>query len=211
APKGKSMKVAAQVTLSNWALNPEIADSEFGFAPPADAEKVDTLRSPRRTRSPMEGTVAPDFVLDLLDGGKLDLAALKEKKKVLILSFWTAQHPIGVSGLAMILPVVKQYEDKGVIFYAVNVRDTPEVARKALTEKGLSCPVALDRDAQVAKRYGMRSFFHTVIIREDGIIARVFLTLPADLRTVLAAELDALLAGREAGVSGGSDVQKPGS
>lgn len=192
APKGKAAKVSTTVTLSNWSLNPQIPESEFVFTPPDGAEKVNSLREARRTRNVLEGTPAPDFELDLLDGGKLKLATLKGSK-VVVLSFWTAQHPLGVSGLALILPVIKEYEGKGVSFFSINVRDSPEVARKALSDKGLSCPVALDREARVAKLYAMRSFFHTVVIKPDGTIHRIYLTLPADLRTVLVAELNELL------------------
>src|SRR5262245_45541046 len=99
-------------------------------------------------------TVAP-FVLPDAAGKPWSLAEHKDKKAYVV-PFLGTQCPVNNSYAPRLADLVKQYEDKGVLFVGVNsnhhdtARDVAEHAKKF----GIPFPVLRDVDQKVADRFG---------------------------------------------------------
>jgi peroxiredoxin len=202
APEGmESMTMIITVLYKDWETNVDIPDDRFVFTPPADAKKVDSLfeaQTPGGEEGeghPLVGKAAPDFTLDLLQGGTLTLADHKGKN-IVILDFWATWCGPCVRAMPIIAEVASQYKDKGVVLYAVNLVESPDVIRPFLKKHDLDVQVALDKDGKVGKTYEARAIPQTVIVGKDGTVQVVHVGLLPNLEEALKSDLDALLAGK---------------
>ncbi|MBN1854059.1 MAG: TlpA family protein disulfide reductase [Pirellulales bacterium] len=125
------------------------------------------------TESALVGHPAPDFQLDLLDGGTFKLSDCKGT--VIVLDFWTTWCGPCIQSMPAIDRIVREYEDRGVRFIAVNLQETPELIASTLKRLNLETTVALDQEGIVAEKYGATAIPHTVIIDSDGTIARLYI------------------------------------
>ncbi len=151
-------QITNTITLDDWQVDPEFTADTFAFVPPEGAKKVDSMdalfgREMSQPPSPLLGMEAPPVKLDLLDGGTLDLQNLKDKN-VVILDFWATWCGPCVKAMPIIDKVAADYKDKGVLLYAVNIREEPADVQKFLNDAGLHVSVALDKEGAVATAYG---------------------------------------------------------
>jgi thiol-disulfide isomerase/thioredoxin len=145
---------------------------------------------------PLLGMPAPQIELDLLDGGKFDLASYKGKN-VVLLDFWATWCAPCRAVMPIIDKVAAKFKDKGVVFYTVNLEDPPEEIRKFLDGAKLKVPVAMDSKGTVAAAYKTDAVPQTVVVGRDGTIQVVKLGLTPDLEESLAKDLEAVLAGEK--------------
>lgn len=112
---------------------------------------------------------APDFTLPVVangdPGARMRLTDLRDK--IVILDFWASWcHPCAVQ--APILDrVARRYPDE-VVVLGINVDDTPEIAKKYATQKGLSYPILMDTEGQAQGPYGASSLPTIVLIDKQG-------------------------------------------
>jgi thiol-disulfide isomerase/thioredoxin len=151
----------------------------------ADKEKVELL-----------GKAAPDFEIDLLDGGKLKLSELKDKK-IVVLDFWATWCPPCRKALPILIEVTAALKDKDVAFYAVNLREDADKVKKFLEAQKLQCSVAFDKDGAVAKAYGVKGIPQSVIVGKDGTVQAVHVGYAPDLKEKLDKELATLIDGKK--------------
>ncbi|HWA97254.1 MAG TPA: TlpA disulfide reductase family protein, partial [Pirellulales bacterium] len=144
--------------------------------------------------SALVGKQAPDFQLDMLDGTKFVLA--ENRAHVLVLDFWASWCGPCRQAMPQVDKVAREFADQGVKLVAVNLAETPDQVRTALTQLQLDMPVALDRQGRVAEQYGANAIPQTVIVGRDGVVQRLFVgagnhfdeQLRAALRAVLTPE-----------------------
>jgi thiol-disulfide isomerase/thioredoxin len=191
-PQDASVQMALE--FEGWQPGVELGEGAFAFNAPPGAQKVSSL-IPEPPKHQLIGQQAPEFTLDLLDGGKLDLKAHRGKH-VVVLDFWATWCGPCRRGLPILTEVTQAYKDKGVRFYAVNQEEKPEAIRKFLKEEVLQCTVALDTDGSVAQLYGVRGIPQTVLIGKGGMVQAVHVGLLPDMKSRLEDELDALVAGK---------------
>jgi len=153
------------------------------------------------------GKPAPTFTLDLVGGGKLDLAAHKGKD-IVVLDFWATWCPPCRISLPTMVQVMDEYKAKtaadkkdgaektGVVFYGLNQKESESDVRAFFEKMKIEFPVALDTKADVAKAYGVPGFPTSVIIGRDGTVQAVHIGVAPDLEDKLRIELDTLLAGK---------------
>jgi len=192
---GPPMKIDMAILYKDWVVNGEFSDNTFTFAVPEGAKLVDPNK-PTPTGKALVGKEAPAFTLDLLGGGKLDLAEHKGKH-VVILDFWASWCGPCRKAMPVYAKIAEEYKEKGVAFYAVNLAESAETARGFLEKVGVQCAVALDADGNVGKKYGAASIPMSVIIGKDGIVTNVHAGFSDALAAQLKQELDALLKGGE--------------
>jgi thiol-disulfide isomerase/thioredoxin len=175
----------------------EPAQPPVVFAPPSSQPSVPAGTSEADaeavTQDNLIGQPAPAAVLDLLDGGKMDLAKHKGKE-IVILDFWATWCAPCIATMPDLIKVTNEYRDRGVVFYAVNLEEDPETISRFLAKKGLEVTVALDRDAAVAKAYGVIGVPRRVLIDRSGTVVAVHDGPDLKIQERVSEELDALLA-----------------
>ena len=190
---GQVTTMTLGVDFSNWRVNPELATDRFVFEPPEGA----TLRAknaPSRSSGaePMAGKAAPNFSLELLGGGKVELASHKGKDVVLLEFFasWCGPCRKAMPGAAR---VAAKYKDRGLVFYGVNLRESPDRILSFLKLLKLDIPVLLDKEATVARDYGANSIPRAVLIGKDGLVKAAHTGGGPGLEGILEAEVEAAL------------------
>ena len=141
---------------------------------------------------PAAAPAAPkaQFTLPTLDGEEFSLREALEKGPV-ILDFWATWCKPCIKGLPAVQKIAREFEDRGVGVYAVNVdgpRNQPKV-RPFLKRHRLELPVLLDHSRQVMKQFQLPAVPASMIISPEGeVVYKHFGYKPGDeirLRTKL--------------------------
>jgi thiol-disulfide isomerase/thioredoxin len=99
--------------------------------------------------------------------------------------------------LPILAEVAKLYEDKGVVFVAVNIEGVgPAVIQNFLQSKDLDIKVGVDEKQLAAGNYRVGPIPQTVIVGKEGVVQTVHLGMAPNLREQLSQELETLLAGK---------------
>jgi len=117
------------------------------------------------------GKPAAPFKLNLLGGGKFDLA--KNKGKIVVLDFWATWCGPCVRSLPGLIDSMAGFPPDRVTFIGVNEDEPSATVQQFLETRSLKLTVALDDGGAVGQKYGADSIPHTVIIGPDGKIAWV--------------------------------------
>jgi len=127
-------------------------------------------------RLPAAGSDAPTVEIPLLDGGTLDLAALRGK--VVVLDFWATWCAPCVESMPVVRKVGEELAGKGVVTVAVNGDDgdrREELVRHFLRRQKLEgLTVALD-DGSAARAFEVTALPTLVVIGRDGKVATAHL------------------------------------
>ena len=183
----------------DWSFNPDIPDSRFEFTPPAESRSCRTLHDALTTReepaSPLIGKEAPPLVLDLLDGGQLDLASHKGGQ-IVVLDFWATWCVQCGTSLPAITSMLQEYEGRNVVFYGVNYREDPASIGAYLNAQHLKMTVALDVRGEVKDAFYITGFPETVVVDKNGIVLAHHVGYGATTLLELQLEIEGALADR---------------
>ena len=153
------------------------------------------------------GAKAPQFALvNAVDGKTVVFRPGDGKLSVVV--FTCNQCPYARAFEPRIIELAKQYQPKGVVFYAIDPNDESQYVIESLaemkaraTEHGYPYPYLKDADSSVAHAYGARVTPHVYVIDGSGTLRyRGYVddsTRPEERRTTgLSNALDNLLAGK---------------
>lgn len=135
------------------------------------------------------GQPAPDFTLQRLDGGTLQLSSLRGK--VVLINFWATWCLPCRSEMPELEQTYQTYRSRGFEVLAINFLESENDVRPFVSELGLSFPVLLDQDGSVGRLYRTYALPSSFLIDASGTIRYVKigpLTAP-----MLAGELGKLL------------------
>ncbi len=119
----------------------------------------------------VEGDVAPDFTLPLLDGGEDSLS--NHKGEVVLLNIWATWCGPCRQEMPYMQDFYESMEGKPfVILAASQDRKGEEEVRPFVNEFGLTFPILLDQDKEVGDLYQTDKFPESYIIDKDGIIVK---------------------------------------
>jgi thiol-disulfide isomerase/thioredoxin len=153
------------------------------------------------------GASAPRFALVNATDGKT-VAFNPGDGKVSVVIFTCNQCPFAKAFEPRIIELARQYQPKGVVFYAVDPNDESQYAIESLAdmkaraaEKGYPFPYLKDGDSAIARAYGARVTPHVYVIDGGGTLRyRGYVddsARPEERRTTgLTNALDDLLAGK---------------
>ena len=193
----KDMKMEVTITFKNWQLDTALPANTFTFEPPKDARKVSDFMDAmvEEEPSPILGKAAPDFKLDIMGVGALDLAALKGKS-VIVLYFWATSSPCE-KATPVLLELIAEYKLKGVAFYAVNEQEDEAKIQEFDKKMNATYTVALDKDGLVGEQYSVEGLPETILIGMDGTVQAVHSGFVPTMKDDLTKEIDQLLAGKK--------------
>lgn len=135
------------------------------------------------------GSPAPDFTLELFDGGEITLSELRGQ--VVVINFWASWCPPCREEAPILEATWNEYRDKGVLFIGVDWMDTEGEALAYIEEFGLTFPNGPDRGSRIGRAYAITGVPETFFISGDGLVAA---HIPAPLdRLTLISNIEALL------------------
>jgi len=115
------------------------------------------------------GDPPPRFTLTDLTGRRVtvpdDLIG-----KAVVIHFWADWCPFCLDEMPVLETLYRQYRQKGLVIYAVNVAQEPEVAQAFVDRVRVSYPVLLDREGKTAKLYHVLGLPRTFFIDRNGLI-----------------------------------------
>ncbi len=117
---------------------------------------------------PLKGHPAPDFTLQTVDGAALSLADLRGK--AVVLNFWATWCPPCRAEMPELQAAYTAYAPGGLVVLGVNQAEDRAVVQAYLDELGLTFPVVLDAQYEVAERYSVNSLPTTFFIDREGVI-----------------------------------------
>jgi peroxiredoxin len=204
AAQFKGQKLEMTQTFKGWKVDAAPRVDAFVFQPPAGSSKVDSLMEAfggggggnAEPPSPLVGKPAPAVALKRLDEGEFRLADHRNKD-VVMLDFWATWCGPCVTELPILSEVANAYKDKGVAFFAINLRETPAQIKKFQEDKKLKFNVALDPEGKTGIDYGANAIPMLVLVDKSGVVRSVHVGYNPSIKTTLSKELDALVAGKD--------------
>ena len=120
------------------------------------------------------GNLAPDFHLENIAGGQLQLSSLKGK--AVIIDFWDTWCPPCREALPSLEAVSKKYADDLVVVGVAFNREGIEKVRQYVSSNNLTFPmVVADKEYKVAKDFGgVQSIPTTFVLDRNGVITDVW-------------------------------------
>ncbi len=118
---------------------------------------------------PNEIEVAPDFTLELFDGGTFQLSDMKGK--VVVINFFASWCVSCGEETPTIEKMSQTYAKKDVVFLAVAVDDTERKAKEFIKKFGLTIPAGLDRAGEIKEAYGLYGMPTTFFIDKQGMVS----------------------------------------
>lgn len=152
-----------------------VASSDSG--PPDSSAPAHSRAGPCRTQvAPGPATIgadAPTFVLRGLDGGCIDLAALRGRP--VMVNFWASWCNPCRREFPLLRRALAQHAAQNLELVAVVFEDIDDDARRFAAEFGADWSLPFDDNGAVAEAYGVSAIPQTFFVRRDGTIAsRVF-------------------------------------
>jgi thiol-disulfide isomerase/thioredoxin len=166
-------------------LDQPLPDSLFTVALPESARKVGWFEQ-RRPKTPnLSGQPMIDFTLRDLAGKTHRLADYKGK--VVMLDFWATWCGPCRREMPIVQKLYQEFKAKGLVVFAVNVREEHDQVAEFLKANKFSLPALLDPEGTVSQQYQAGSIPTLAIIDRKGTISSYFVGVhpEEDLRAAL--------------------------
>ena len=136
---------------------------------PATRLKPGTSSSAPAAQTYPPATPAPALRLPGLDGGQVDLAALRGRP--VVVNFWASWCDPCVREFPLLRQAAAGHRQDRLTVVGVLSGDSPAAARPFLRRNNATWPIALDPNATTATAWGAVGLPHTYFIRPDGTLA----------------------------------------
>lgn len=117
------------------------------------------------------GKEAPDFVLQDLNGEKLQLSDYKGKG--ILLNFWATWCKPCEREMPIMNNQYENFQKDNVEIITVNIGESDVVVKRFVDRFGLKFPVLMDNNQDVLTAYGVNPLPVTFLIDKEGIVKRV--------------------------------------
>ncbi|MDP8245446.1 MAG: redoxin domain-containing protein [Candidatus Hinthialibacter antarcticus] len=159
----EGLSIENEIQLSDWQLGSPVDPSVFQFTPGDGIRKAASLDDALTPPPPP----APDFSIQLMDGGEFKLSEYKGKK-VVVLDFWATWCPPCRAAMPVMEEIAETYKDD-VVILALNQQEPAETVKSYLSKNGFHPMVALD-GGRVAGLYEVSVMPTFVIIDKEGMM-----------------------------------------
>lgn len=120
-----------------------------------------------------ESGPAPDFTLQLFDGGTFRLS--DQRGKVVVINFWASWCQPCKDEAPDLERTWRRYKDKGVVFVGVNWSDTESKARAYLAEFNITYPNGPDLGRRIGQKYRIQGVPETFFVDRNGNVRKVII------------------------------------
>ncbi len=135
---------------------------------------VFALLSAPDTPDPLgRGARAPDFSLPRLGGGEVALGGLRGQ--VVLVNFWATWCKPCEDEMPAMETLYQELRDEGLELLAVSVDDDPGVVEEFAERLGISFPLLLDPDKEVAQAYQTFRFPETFLVDGEGVVVERYI------------------------------------
>lgn len=118
------------------------------------------------------GNLAPNFLLETLEGGEIRLSDLRGK--AVVLNFWAKWCRPCRREMPQFVAAYQRYRDQGLAIVAVNLQEGRRTIQRFANDFGIDFPIAMDRRGEVAGEYHLLGLPTTYFIDRDGVIRSVY-------------------------------------
>jgi len=137
----------------------------------------------------LKGAPVPGFQLERLEGGVVAFPSAAHKGRVVIIDFWADWCALCRDELVNHEQLMRTYGDQGLIVFAINIEQDQATAKAfiASLSTSLSYEVLLDRQGEIARRYGVLGLPVTYVVDREGNLATKLLggSRPDQLREIV--------------------------
>jgi peroxiredoxin/outer membrane lipoprotein-sorting protein len=179
--------VKAQIEYTTIQPQAKFPGDHFAWSPPEGAKDL-AAQKEKTSAKDLIGKPAPDFTLESADGQSVSLSDLKGK--VVVLDFWATWCPPCVKSLPHLDQLYQQTAGDRVRVFAVNLKEDDQQVHSFLQSKGLSLPVLMDREGEVAQKFNIHAIPQTIVIGKDGSIRKVFVGAGGDTAEQIREEVE---------------------
>ena len=130
------------------------------------------LRLPGLDVKAEEGALAPDFLLGRLDGSELRLSDLRGQP--VVLNFWATWCAPCRKEIPQFVDAYERHRGEGLVIVGVNMQEGKGIVRPYAEDFGMTFPIAIDVDGEVADAYRILGLPTTYFIDREGIVRSVF-------------------------------------
>lgn len=163
-------------------------------------------RDPSFIPSPLVGGPAPDFELEQLDApGTVRLSDLRGR--VVVINFWASWCLACIQEHPSLVRAWQRYRGSDFELVGIVYQDTRGNARRYLSEHGGGWTQLLDPGSRAALEFGVYGVPETFFIDRNGVITHKHIGPVND--SLLATEIEKLLAGKEADSTGAGTTRTP--
>jgi peroxiredoxin len=124
------------------------------------------------------GAMAPDFLLEDLDGQEYRLSELRGQ--VVLLNFWATWCGPCLVEMPLLESEYQNYRSEGFLVIAVNDGESADKVERFGEEHELSFPLLLDPGRVVQRLYNVRGYPSSVFVDQEGFIRFVHIGLIQD-------------------------------
>ncbi len=122
--------------------------------------------------APKEGALAPNFLLETLDGGELRLSDLRGS--AVVLNFWATWCSPCRREIPQFVEAYDRYREEGFVIVGVNLQESPSIIERFARDFDMQFPIAIDRDGEVSDEYRLLGLPTTYFIDRQGVVRAVF-------------------------------------
>ncbi len=112
--------------------------------------------------------LAPDFILEDLDGEKVRL--VDQRGKVVLLVFSTTWCPHCREMPPYLNELHREYAGRGLVIFNIDIQEHPKKVRSYAASQGIKYRILLDAKAETATFYEVRGVPSLILIDKDGTI-----------------------------------------
>lgn len=111
---------------------------------------------------------APAFVLQDIHGTSVSLDAVLKANKAVLLNFWATWCPPCQEEIPELIRLQNQYGKSGFTVLGIDVGESPAKVSSFAKKMGINYPLLLDRNQEVATRYGIVGIPTSYLVSGEG-------------------------------------------
>jgi peroxiredoxin len=126
------------------------------------------LSAPQLSVGTDAGNLAPDFLLEGLDGGDVQLSKLRGQP--VVINFWATWCQPCRQEMPNLVKAYNQYQGQGLVILGVNLQEGKGIIEPFAQDFGITYPIAIDRTGSVGDKYHLLGLPTTYFVDRNGVI-----------------------------------------